>query len=104
MIVLNLLLWAYVLGVSDSPFPTPVFVFASLIFIGMMELASQLANPFGNDEVDFPVNPLLEDLLEDAAFILERETPGRDDAWAAMLINETPLPKERLHVDFELFL
>merc|ERR1712066_1041527 len=47
MIVMNLLLWAYSMALTESFFAPVVFVFCSVIFIGMMELASQLADPFG---------------------------------------------------------
>eukprot|EP00444_Apocalathium_aciculiferum_P059655 CAMPEP_0183596872 /NCGR_PEP_ID=MMETSP0371-20130417/175885_1 /TAXON_ID=268820 /ORGANISM="Peridinium aciculiferum, Strain PAER-2" /LENGTH=43 /DNA_ID= /DNA_START= /DNA_END= /DNA_ORIENTATION= len=43
MICANLGLWAYSMGLTDSIFAPVVFFFASLIFIGMMELSSDLS-------------------------------------------------------------
>ncbi|CAK0863511.1 unnamed protein product, partial [Prorocentrum cordatum] len=55
MVVVNLMLWAYAMGISASLWAPVTFLFAEIIFMGMLELASQLADPFGEDEVDFPV-------------------------------------------------
>lgn len=62
MMVLNLSLWAYAMGIEEKNFAPAVFVLASVIFMGLVELAQQLSLPFGDDEVDFPVEEWLCDL------------------------------------------
>mmetsp|Transcript_18164 Transcript_18164/g.38839 ORF Transcript_18164/g.38839 Transcript_18164/m.38839 type:complete len:381 (+) Transcript_18164:239-1381(+) len=71
MVVVNLLLWAYGMGVTHSIFAPVGFFFAELIFCGMMELAGQMSDPFGYDEVDFPLHHWLANALWDASVILE---------------------------------
>eukprot|EP00928_Gymnodinium_smaydae_P015441 TRINITY_DN15710_c0_g1_i2.p1 TRINITY_DN15710_c0_g1~~TRINITY_DN15710_c0_g1_i2.p1 ORF type:complete len:365 (+),score=99.28 TRINITY_DN15710_c0_g1_i2:238-1332(+) len=56
MLALNLVLWAYCLGCQDSFFAPVIYMFVQLMFQGIRELASALSNPFGTDEVDFPVH------------------------------------------------
>lgn len=56
MIALNLILWAYALGCQTSYFAPLIFCFVQMMFQGMRELASALSDPFGSDEVDFPIN------------------------------------------------
>lgn len=93
MIVINLLLWAYGMGISESAFAPFVYFFAALIFMGMMELAVQLSDPFGDDETDFPLDRWLREVLEDARTLLESEQPGEDDAFKSLIKGE-----ERLRV------
>jgi len=64
MVVINLLLWAYGMAATNSIFGPIAFFFASFIFIGMLKLANAIANPFGSDEVDFPVWIWFEKFLE----------------------------------------
>mmetsp|Transcript_8983 Transcript_8983/g.26420 ORF Transcript_8983/g.26420 Transcript_8983/m.26420 type:complete len:386 (-) Transcript_8983:9-1166(-) len=75
MVVVNLVLWAYGMGVTQSIFSPIVYFCAALIFMGMMELATQLSDPFGDDEVDFPVNTWLSEVLENVATLVEVENP-----------------------------
>merc|ERR550514_770122 len=56
MLALNLLLWAYALGCEDSYFAPVIFFFLQLMFQGIRELCTGLADPYGDDEVDFPLN------------------------------------------------
>merc|ERR1719230_113639 len=63
MIIVNLLLWAYGMGLTDSVFAPVTYFFAALIFMGMMELANQLSDPFGTDGTDFPTSLWLSETL-----------------------------------------
>mmetsp|Transcript_79675 Transcript_79675/g.221715 ORF Transcript_79675/g.221715 Transcript_79675/m.221715 type:complete len:367 (+) Transcript_79675:165-1265(+) len=56
MLLLNLVLWGYSLALQDSFFAPLIFMFVQLMFQGIRELATSLSNPFGTDEVDFPLN------------------------------------------------
>lgn len=91
MVGVNLLLWAYGLGVAESIFSPVVFFFAQLIFMGMMELASQLSNPFGDDEVDFPVNTWLSQFLSTTMTLAEYRFPGAEDGWESALSRQDRL-------------
>jgi predicted membrane chloride channel (bestrophin family) len=91
MIVVNLVLWAYGMGVTDSCFAPIVYFFAALIFMGMMELASQLSDPFGDDDTDFPITKWIADTMEDAAVILEYEY--YESGWDPILKTEEPMRK-----------
>merc|ERR1719305_1239636 len=55
MLMLNLLLWAYALGCQDSYFAPIIYMFVQLMFQGIRELSTALSDPFGDDEVDFPI-------------------------------------------------
>lgn len=55
MLMLNLLLWAYSLGCQDSYFAPFIYMFVQMMFQGIRELSTALSNPFGDDEVDFPI-------------------------------------------------
>merc|ERR1719498_187968 len=55
MLVLNLVLWAYSLGCQQSFFAPFIYMFVQMMFQGIRELSTALSNPFGEDEVDFPV-------------------------------------------------
>jgi len=55
MLVLNLVLWAYSLGCQDSFFAPCIYMFVQMMFQGIRELSTALSNPYGEDEVDFPV-------------------------------------------------
>lgn len=88
MVVLNLALWAYAMGVTDSIFAPFGFFFAELIFCGMMELASQLSDPYGDDEVDFPLKTWLEHALWDCMVLLEYEYTIGKDGWTAITHGE----------------
>merc|ERR1719398_122565 len=56
MLFLNLFLWGYSLGCEDSYFAPLIFMFVRVMFQGIRELSTALSDPFGKDEVDFPVN------------------------------------------------
>lgn len=59
MVCVNSFLWCYAMALNPSIFGPLVFVSTLIIFVGMLELAKALADPFGDDEVDFPVAAML---------------------------------------------
>jgi len=81
MVCMNVLSWAYIMGVTPSLFGPFVFFCAALIFIGMMELGSQLSNPFGQDEVDFPVAAWLNEYASLVGFLLTSHSRPADKEW-----------------------
>ena len=56
MIFLNLMLWAYALGIEDSSFAPAIFMSVQLMSQGIRELCAGPSDPYGDDEVDFPLN------------------------------------------------
>jgi len=105
MVFVNLVVWAYGLGVNASIFSPFIYFFAELIFIGMMELASQLSNPFGQDEVDFPLSTWLTEALECTSTLIEGQFQGADNEWKDTLANQHMLmlrPKDLMAFHEEL--
>merc|ERR1719277_393470 len=92
MVSVCILCWAIVMGTSHSVSGLPVFFVAELIFMGMIQLASQLADPFGDDAVDFPVRVWMVDCFGSCERLLEYEHAG-DPAhdWEAMVKHEKKL-------------
>jgi len=92
MITINLLLWAYCMGCASSYFAPVVYYFATLIFVGMMDLASQLSNHFGDDEVDFPLEEWMTTMFSEQHAVLRHEYPEetKDIAkkWKDLIENE----------------
>merc|ERR1711953_717678 len=64
MLVLNLILWAYALGLVESYFAPVIFLFVQLMFQGLRELSVALSDPFGDDDTDFPLNEWLTGLYK----------------------------------------
>lgn len=93
MVSVNLFLWAYGLAVTRSVYSPLVFFFAQLIFMGMMELASELANPYGDDEVDFPVNHWLSQCIGTGMTLVEYRFPGSANDWDRALAKQERLGK-----------
>lgn len=71
MLLLNLFLWGYSLGCEDSLFAPLIFAFLQLMFQGIRFLSTALSDPFGDDEVDFPVNDWMIQLYSRMYGILE---------------------------------
>jgi predicted membrane chloride channel (bestrophin family) len=101
MLVVNLLLWAYGMGVSHSVFAPVVYFFAALIFMGMMELATQLTNPFGEDDTDFPMRMWVVELMENSVVLCESNYPGEKDGFNHVVSDDHIIDFENLR---ELFL
>jgi len=91
MITVNLFMWAYGMGVTDSIWAPIVFFMAMLIFMGMMELASQLSDPFGEDDTDFPIAEWLEEELMHADTMHCYKFDGENDAFKKLLETEKAL-------------
>lgn len=88
MVCMNLILWGYAMAIVQSVFATLIYIMASIIFMGMMELANQLSDPFGEDEVDFPLDNWRDGLLECVEVLLTKTYPGCEKTWADALTVE----------------
>mmetsp|Transcript_62655 Transcript_62655/g.186753 ORF Transcript_62655/g.186753 Transcript_62655/m.186753 type:complete len:380 (+) Transcript_62655:147-1286(+) len=99
MVVVNLLFWAYGMGTTESAFAPVTFFFAALIFMGMLELASALSDPFGDDEVDFPVVNWMNEFLENTIVLLEFDCPITMES---RLATEMPMHPGKRHLNLFL--
>merc|ERR1719160_230121 len=90
MMMLNLMLWAYSFAFQDSYFASLIFVFVAAIFMGIRELCVALADPYGDDAADFPLNEWMNQLYVRVLYLCE-------DNWSAeeMMKGATdePLPQ-----------
>merc|ERR1740130_894715 len=71
MMMLNLTLWAYSLALEDSYFASVIFLFVQLVFQGIRELSVALADPYGDDDADFPLDDWMTQLYVRLAAICE---------------------------------
>jgi len=101
MIIMNLMLWALAMGLHESYFSPIIYFFSSFIFIGMMELSSDLSDPFGNDEVDFPVDKWMKDCIDMVVELLETEFPGGHEMMA-LLAQQEPVLSLRMIADISM--
>lgn len=85
MVFMNLVLWGYTMAISMSLWASVIYFLSSLIFMGMMDLGNQLSDPFGEDEVDFPLQAWLTDLLVCSEVLLKGSYAGCEDNWSAAL-------------------
>jgi len=81
MVLFNLILWGYAMAICESCFASLIYVMCSLIFMGMLELADELSDPFGDDPVDFPVMEWLEELLDGCHILMHRNYTGCENGW-----------------------
>lgn len=84
----TLVMLAYGMAMTESCLSPCMFIMISLTFIGMMELAAQLWNPFGKDAVDFPVNKWVADCLDGLGAIIDYEHDGAREHWQLELQEE----------------
>lgn len=73
MVSVNLAFLAYVMAANISYTSVPIYLFAEIVFMGMMFLASQLSDPFGADKVDFPWALWLRETICGSLKLLEYE-------------------------------
>ena len=60
MVIVNLLLLAYgMAGLGPAPVTIACFTIVCVVFIGLRDLAVSMANPFGEDEIDFKFESFL---------------------------------------------
>jgi len=71
MMMLNLMLWAYSFALEESHFASVIFLFVAAIFMGIRELSVALADPYGDDAADFPLNEWMNQLYVRVLFFCE---------------------------------
>lgn len=93
MMVSNLAMWAYSMGLTNSIFAPVVFFCASLISNGLMELSSQLSDPFGDDPVDFPMDDWLMECVRRITEFSECPYPGGSEGLQAAIEDVSDVPR-----------
>jgi len=73
MLLVNLSVMAISVATFQSRVGSVAFGFMLLIFLGIREMSTGMADPFGDDEVDFPVNSWLHELYKVCQSLLEYE-------------------------------
>mmetsp|Transcript_63293 Transcript_63293/g.137702 ORF Transcript_63293/g.137702 Transcript_63293/m.137702 type:complete len:566 (+) Transcript_63293:52-1749(+) len=76
LVCVTLLVLAYVVACGHSLFAPVVYFFIALTYLGLMELASQLSDPFGDDDVDFPLHRWLEAQFKSVVHLVENGISG----------------------------
>jgi len=93
MVLFNLFLWAYAMAICESCWASLVYVGCTLIFLGCLQLADMLSDPFGDDEVDFPVDAWLEHLLKASEILMHQSYTGCEHRgrhrWSNVVRSET---------------
>lgn len=88
MVIMNLLLWASMMGMTNSFYSPFIYFCSSFIFVGMMELSSAMADPFGDDEVDFPVDDWIRRCAGLVVEVTERDYPGGQEMMDTIALGE----------------
>lgn len=87
MVLLNLVVWGYAMAIVESMWASVTYLFSSIIFMGMLELADKLLNPFGDDDVDFPSKQWLDELIQSADVLLHTQYCP-PEGWAGIASSE----------------
>mmetsp|Transcript_20397 Transcript_20397/g.45727 ORF Transcript_20397/g.45727 Transcript_20397/m.45727 type:complete len:341 (+) Transcript_20397:139-1161(+) len=73
-----LVILGYSMALTMSIWGTVAYFTLLFVFLGLVELGNQLQNPFGDDEIDFPMARWLQDVAEHVATLVECERPSKD--------------------------
>lgn len=95
MLSMNLLLWAFLLGTTNALWGSVVFACCAFMFVGMFELGNELINPFGNGEVDLPVDLWLRRCYDATVILFNSHYPFEDIEFTEVIKDERapqPLP------------
>jgi len=85
---------AYGMAISGSNFAPFFYSLTSVVFIGMMDLASRLSDPLGEDDSDFPLSSWLQKFLYNVACLIDYEHDGSLDDFAQEIEEEERAPTE----------
>lgn len=73
MLFATLVLWAYGFAIFPSYLASLIYFFVLMLFLGFRELARAFSNPFGDDDVDFPISEWLNQYLLEVHYFLEAQ-------------------------------
>mmetsp|Transcript_29158 Transcript_29158/g.61994 ORF Transcript_29158/g.61994 Transcript_29158/m.61994 type:complete len:379 (+) Transcript_29158:84-1220(+) len=91
MVTFVLLIMSYAMSHKVSFFGSISFFLIELVLIGMLEVAIQLSDPFGEDDVDFSVHDWALEHASTAINIIEMDFAPLTESWASVLARERPL-------------
>jgi predicted membrane chloride channel (bestrophin family) len=93
MVCMNLVLWSFELAMDNHLFSPIVFFAMEVVYIGMLDIAVQLSNPFGTDSVDFDTHQWLLQSFRTTVALMEY--PNTQEGWKKTLAQERPIHLER---------
>lgn len=86
-VFVNLLLWAYGMGISASVLAPLYFTCTLLVYLGLLDLAARLANPYASDAIDDQMGDWIAEFLSNMSALVEYEHDGAGD-WKVELDDE----------------
>jgi len=103
MVCICLAAQAYSLALQGSIFSPFFYSLNSVVLIGMMDLATRLSDPLGDDDSDFPLSKWIETFLSNVACVIDYEHDGTLDDFVHEMQDEEQAPTQfkvsRLHVE-----
>lgn len=100
MVVINLAIWAYALGMSSSLLAPACYLFLSVIVLGVLDVSAQLWNPLDNSAVDFPLTSWIQDALQNLDALMEYDHAGSEQKFVYELSDENQL-RTKLHLSMD---
>jgi len=94
MVLTNLVVLAYFMGVGGHITHTFIYVAVELILLGLLRFTAVLLVPFGLSEGDFDAQEWLAGFIKDVALLLETDNPLSQNAFEKALEREQLLPPE----------
>jgi len=88
MVCLCLAVQAYGMATTGSIFAPFFFALTAVVFIGMMDLASRLSDPLGEDESDFPLSHWIKSFLNNIACLIDYAHDGSSDDFVQEIEDE----------------
>jgi len=96
MVCLCLAAEGYAMAMTGSIFAPFFFALTAVVFIGMMDLASRLSDPMGEDESDFPLPKWIHTFLLNVACLIHYEHDGSLDDFEEEIEDEVLAPTQFL--------
>jgi len=96
MVCLCLAAQAYGMAITGSIFAPFFYSLTSVVFIGMMDLASRLSDPLGEDESDFPLSKWIQTFLKNVACLIDYQHNGSSDDFRQEIEDEEQAPTQFL--------
>lgn len=76
MVLVTCFLWAFAMAANPSYFGPIIYCLAALLCIGMLEVAKTLSDPFGDDQVDFPLADWFDMFMPAHSYLVEDSFPS----------------------------
>jgi len=99
MVIINLTLWAYGMAMTSSLFGMVMYILLDFVLIGIMELANTFADPYGDDEVDFPLHIWFKYFSQNQDVLLHYDYAAEKDDFRDLLERDNKLRLEGSNID-----